>query len=86
MGSSGDYECVDIDNDLNSCGGCTSTGAGKDCTAIPGAFNVACTAGACEGKLYSLSPYSTSAYYSLLVYTCTQGYQLSADQKSCIKL
>ena len=52
MTTSGDYECFDIDTELTSCGGCASTGAGQDCTAIPHAWNVACNRGQCEGKLF----------------------------------
>lgn len=44
-----DYECIDTKYDLQSCGGCSSTGAGNDCTAIPGAWNVGCEAGHCAG-------------------------------------
>ena len=55
MSTSGDYECVDIRNDLNSCGGCVSVGAGQDCNAIPNVVNVACNSGVCEGKLLTCS-------------------------------
>ncbi|KAJ7271180.1 hypothetical protein C8J57DRAFT_1508131 [Mycena rebaudengoi] len=49
------WECVDTQNDLESCGGCVySTGglesespAGQDCTALRGVSNVACVKGAC---------------------------------------
>ncbi|KAI0932211.1 hypothetical protein AcV5_004505 [Taiwanofungus camphoratus] len=43
----GDYECVDTYADLESCGGCASTGAGQDCTAIEGVWNVGCNQGRC---------------------------------------
>ncbi|KIY52742.1 hypothetical protein FISHEDRAFT_8917, partial [Fistulina hepatica ATCC 64428] len=33
--------------DLESCGGCLSTGRGQDCSAIEGAWNVACEQGSC---------------------------------------
>ncbi|KDQ30783.1 hypothetical protein PLEOSDRAFT_1088534 [Pleurotus ostreatus PC15] len=42
-----EYECIDASTDLESCGGCTSTGQGQDCTAIRGAWNVGCEAGQC---------------------------------------
>jgi hypothetical protein len=45
-----DYECLDITNELESCGGCASTGEGQDCTAIKGAWNVGCERGTCAGK------------------------------------
>lgn len=44
---SGDYECLDTATELESCGGCASTGDGEDCTAIPGAWNVGCDQGRC---------------------------------------
>jgi len=43
-----DYECIDTDQELQSCGGCSSTGAGQDCTAIRGAWNVGCEYGHCR--------------------------------------
>jgi hypothetical protein len=45
--TSSDYECVDTKADLESCGGCTSTGDGKDCSALEGVWNVGCEKGAC---------------------------------------
>ncbi|KDQ51341.1 hypothetical protein JAAARDRAFT_62557 [Jaapia argillacea MUCL 33604] len=50
------YECVDILNDLESCGGCvddprngaTSEDGGRDCTAIRNVDDVACVEGKCE--------------------------------------
>lgn len=54
MDMSGDYECFDIETDLSSCGGCVSTGAGQDCTAIDNVWNVACNKGQCQGKSLSL--------------------------------
>lgn len=47
---SGDYECLDTTAELTSCGGCASTGAGQDCTAIEGVWNVACNVGKCKSK------------------------------------
>jgi hypothetical protein len=46
-GPTGDFECLDTTNELESCGGCASTGEGQDCTAIKGAWNVACVQGSC---------------------------------------
>jgi len=43
----GDYECLDTAMELESCGGCASLGAGQNCTAIPGAWNVGCDRGRC---------------------------------------
>ncbi|KAI0735171.1 hypothetical protein C8Q76DRAFT_791743 [Earliella scabrosa] len=46
-GLTDDWECLDTRTELQSCGGCASTGAGEDCTAIPGAWNVGCNEGKC---------------------------------------
>ena len=48
-GAFSDYECIDTEHDLQSCGGCSSTGAGQDCMAIRGAWNVGCERGFCAG-------------------------------------
>ncbi|RDB28903.1 Protein priA [Hypsizygus marmoreus] len=45
---SGDYECLDTTTELESCGGCSSIGAGQDCTTITGAWNVGCEQGSCK--------------------------------------
>jgi hypothetical protein len=34
------FECVDIANRLESCGGCISAGQGRDCSEIEGADQV----------------------------------------------
>ncbi|KAI5477361.1 hypothetical protein MNV49_006426 [Pseudohyphozyma bogoriensis] len=41
------FECVNINEDLESCGGCPGTAESVDCTALSGVSSVACTAGAC---------------------------------------
>lgn len=46
-GLTGDYECLDTDTELESCGGCTTLGRGQDCTSITGAWNVGCEQGTC---------------------------------------
>jgi len=46
-GPSGDVECLDTTAELSSCGGCASTGAGQDCSAIEGVWNVGCEQGVC---------------------------------------
>ncbi|WRT64307.1 uncharacterized protein IL334_001239 [Kwoniella shivajii] len=42
------YECVSPQEDLYSCGGCTTLGTGFDCTAIPGVLSVSCSVGLCN--------------------------------------
>jgi len=46
-GLTGDFECLDTTNELESCGGCASLGQGQDCTNIKGAWNVGCERGTC---------------------------------------
>jgi hypothetical protein len=46
-GPTTDFECLDVTNELESCGGCASIGRGQDCTAIEGAWNVGCEQGSC---------------------------------------
>lgn len=50
------YECVDVQNDLESCGGCVANDSpfggrtaagGRDCSAIPNVDAVRCQKGAC---------------------------------------
>ncbi|KZT54350.1 hypothetical protein CALCODRAFT_499985 [Calocera cornea HHB12733] len=41
-------ECVDIMNDMDSCGGCSSTGEGVQCGEIEGVKETACVTGQCE--------------------------------------
>ena len=50
VGLSGDYECLNLMDELESCGGCASMGEGQDCTAIKGAWNVGCEHGRCAGE------------------------------------
>jgi hypothetical protein len=56
----GEYECLNTKVELESCGGCASTGKGQDCTQIPNAWNVGCSEGSC--KVYScLKGYGVNA-------------------------
>ncbi|KAF9270231.1 hypothetical protein L218DRAFT_22262 [Marasmius fiardii PR-910] len=43
----GGYECLDVLEELESCGGCVSLGQGQDCTAIKGSWNTGCEQGSC---------------------------------------
>jgi hypothetical protein len=53
----GGWECLNTDNDIESCGGCFNVG-GVDCTSLPGVSSVSCVSGECEStscvKGYSL--------------------------------
>ncbi|KAH9822165.1 secreted protein [Melampsora americana] len=44
---SGDFECLDPEFTLDSCGGCVSNGSGVDCWALEGVSGVGCDAGRC---------------------------------------
>ena len=41
------FECVNVLDELENCGGCASLGEGMDCTAISGAAGVGCNNGTC---------------------------------------
>jgi len=41
------FECVDVQSNLERCGGCVTDGVGQDCTLVPGALDVECLVGAC---------------------------------------
>ncbi|CAK5261866.1 unnamed protein product [Mycena citricolor] len=45
--SLGSWECIDIQSDLESCGGCSYGGSGTDCTSLAGVADVACVQGEC---------------------------------------
>jgi len=48
-GMAGDFECLETLSELNSCGGCASTGAGVDCTKIAHVDDSTCYGGSCTG-------------------------------------
>ncbi|GJE92427.1 hypothetical protein PsYK624_085810 [Phanerochaete sordida] len=70
------YECIDIQSNLESCGGCmapnpfappnTSATAGRDCTDITGVDSVNCVRGACH------------------VEKCAAGYAVNGAQDGCV--
>ncbi|EJT98492.1 hypothetical protein DACRYDRAFT_57420 [Dacryopinax primogenitus] len=66
----GGEECVDVETDLESCGGCMDSppelGGGVDCTQIQGARDVACRKGKC------------------VVSRCAPGWRLNADKSECV--
>ncbi|KZS87919.1 hypothetical protein SISNIDRAFT_470538 [Sistotremastrum niveocremeum HHB9708] len=71
MTGRGGFECVDVMNDLESCGGCignplTNPGSrlGVDCSALPGVNDVRCVQGKC------------------VISSCSDGFQLS-DKGTC---
>jgi hypothetical protein len=63
------FECIDIQNSLESCGGCVDVGAdsdGQDCSAIRNADDVRCSHGQCE------------------VLKCRANYEVSVTKDSCV--
>ncbi|KAF8881612.1 hypothetical protein BD779DRAFT_1004167 [Infundibulicybe gibba] len=72
-GAKSSWDCIDAQNDLESCGGCTiplhgsSLGPeGVDCTALPGVSDVSCVRGGC------------------IVHKCMPGYDMHPTGASCI--
>ncbi|KAH9828680.1 uncharacterized protein C8Q71DRAFT_681472, partial [Rhodofomes roseus] len=53
------FECVDLREDLTSCGGCGIVDAQYDCTAISNALGVSCEVGTC--RVHSCKPGFTLA-------------------------
>ncbi|KAK8865822.1 hypothetical protein IAR55_000970 [Kwoniella newhampshirensis] len=45
------FECVELDTELNSCGGCLALGVGQDCSTIVNARATGCESGQC--RVYS---------------------------------
>ncbi|KAG0151684.1 hypothetical protein CROQUDRAFT_71416 [Cronartium quercuum f. sp. fusiforme G11] len=41
------YECIDTQEEIESCGGCSSTGEGLNCNTIPGVKYAGCAVGQC---------------------------------------
>ncbi|KAI8448573.1 hypothetical protein BY996DRAFT_7576468 [Phakopsora pachyrhizi] len=41
------YECLKVDEELSSCGGCATLGKGTDCSAVEGVLSAGCSAGKC---------------------------------------
>ncbi|POW20424.1 hypothetical protein PSHT_03519 [Puccinia striiformis] len=62
---SGGFECLDLQQEVTSCGGCTSTGQGVDCTAIKGVLSAGCSEGKC--KIFSCE---TGYQYSSVQNVC----------------
>ncbi|KAI0724529.1 hypothetical protein C8T65DRAFT_5528 [Cerioporus squamosus] len=70
------YECVEVQKDLESCGGCVANDSpfgektangGRDCSAIPYVDSVTCQRGSC------------------VIERCTSGYAVSTDGQRCVQ-
>ncbi|KAK4688627.1 hypothetical protein P7C73_g1478, partial [Tremellales sp. Uapishka_1] len=80
-GGAWSYECIDPATELESCGGCASTGEGQDCSLIPHAMSVGCENGVCAGmslrSVWSRSPLADPTYP---VYTCRSGFRANGTE------
>ncbi|GAA5999981.1 hypothetical protein JCM10207_006001 [Rhodosporidiobolus poonsookiae] len=47
IGQNGSWECLDVTNSLEACGGCPGERVSNDCTKLPGAEHVACVDSRC---------------------------------------
>ncbi|WWC87987.1 uncharacterized protein L201_002889 [Kwoniella dendrophila CBS 6074] len=68
------FECVDIENDVESCGGCTFASLsenqqqGQDCTALSNVIDVTCNIGKC------------------FIQQCSEGYEPNSSNSECIPI
>ncbi|KAH9445958.1 hypothetical protein MJO28_012199 [Puccinia striiformis f. sp. tritici] len=46
--ASAGFECLDVQQEVTSCGGCASTGQGVDCTTMKGVSSAGCSEGKCK--------------------------------------
>jgi hypothetical protein len=88
------YECMDVQHDLESCGGCVhndsldgdvNRSGGRDCSLIPGVDTVRCVQGRCvigESTPVRIYPKRSSD----TVDKCSWGYSISVDKSSCESL
>ncbi|WWC86095.1 uncharacterized protein L201_000966 [Kwoniella dendrophila CBS 6074] len=42
------FECIELETELNSCGGCLALGSGQDCSLISNARATGCESGTCQ--------------------------------------
>jgi len=65
------FECIDTQSDIESCGACAFPLPGQpfgvDCTALPGTAEVGCVQGSCN------------------ISACLHGYELSEDGRACVR-
>ena len=87
------YECVDVQHDLESCGGCVhgdalngdTSGVGQDCSQIVGVDTVRCVQGRCvigETAPIFFVP-SDPSHVRHSTDKCAWGYAISADKSHC---
>ena len=90
------YECVDVQNDLESCGGCVANDSpfgqrtangGRDCSAIPYVDSVTCQKGTCViGESFACGRTTYRQHLLMIVAErCASGYVASTDGQHCVK-
>ena len=83
-GVSGEHECLETLSEMTSCGGCTSVGAGVDCTKIPHVEYASCYGGFCSGTSSPQRREPRADSLLSLVFSCEGGYKPSDDERSCV--
>ncbi|KAG9042530.1 hypothetical protein FS837_010751 [Tulasnella sp. UAMH 9824] len=87
------FDCVDTENDPESCGGCVGldgSGSGTDCTAIKGTSATSCVKGSCvigEYLARALSLAFEIGALMIVLFTsdsCRKGWVKSLDGTSCV--
>ncbi|PLW17664.1 hypothetical protein PCANC_10897 [Puccinia coronata f. sp. avenae] len=66
LGASSSFECIDVQQEVTSCGGCATTGKGVDCTTLKGVASSGCSDGQC--KIFSCKTgYQYSAAHNVCI-------------------
>ncbi|PLW46602.1 hypothetical protein PCANC_06132 [Puccinia coronata f. sp. avenae] len=66
LGASSSFECIDVQQEVTSCGGCSTTGKGVDCTTLKGVASSGCSDGQC--KIFSCKTgYQYSATHNVCI-------------------
>ncbi|KAM6500068.1 hypothetical protein JOM56_003082, partial [Amanita muscaria] len=78
------HECVDVNTDLENCGGCAALGLGKVCGKHGnGVRSATCASGVCKTR--SWMSFTHLLFHSLQrTESCKKGFHLDADTGKCI--
>ncbi|KAI9606030.1 hypothetical protein H4Q26_004402 [Puccinia striiformis f. sp. tritici PST-130] len=82
------FECLDLQQEVTSCGGCASTGQGVDCTTMKGVSSAGCSEGKCKicKALSSIHPiYLFPDSLPIPPVSCKYGYRYSTVHNVCYK-
>ncbi|KAI9621242.1 hypothetical protein KEM48_007833 [Puccinia striiformis f. sp. tritici PST-130] len=87
------FECLDIKQEITSCGGCATLNKGVDCSTIDGAALTGCSDGVCkivsQSPTLAISSYTRAkhgTYKKIPPVSCKQGYAYSQSGKECLKI